>query len=94
LSELVLTHALQRTCYQTVLRLDGIVLPARPFRLVARPLALERPLMLERTGFVLKLAESRHRQSQAIRRQRLEQQAFDGGIDAQGAHLLQRCPPY
>jgi hypothetical protein len=45
-------------------------------------------LVLKRTGFVLKLAQSRQRQSQAIRCQRFEQQAFDCGIDAQGAHLL------
>jgi hypothetical protein len=35
----------------------AIVLPERPLRLVARPLALERLLMLQRTGFVLEFAE-------------------------------------
>src|SRR6516162_2914846 len=41
LPELVLPHALQRPRHQAVLGFDGIVLPARPLRLIARPLALE-----------------------------------------------------
>ena len=73
LPELVLPDALQRPCHEAVLRLDGIVLPARPLRLVTRPLALERPLMLERTGLVLKFAESGNRQSETVRCQRFEQ---------------------
>jgi hypothetical protein len=70
--ELVLPYALQRPCHQTVLGFDGIILTARPLRLIARSLALERPLTLERAGFVLKLAESGNRESEAIGCQRFE----------------------
>ena len=49
---------------------DGIILTARPLRLIARSLTLERPLTLERMGFVLKLAESGNRESKAIGCQR------------------------
>src|SRR5215831_794686 len=66
LPELVLPYALQRPCHQTVLGFDGIILTARPLRLIARSLALERPLALERAGFVLQLAESGNRESEAI----------------------------
>ena len=72
LPELVLPYALQRPCHQTVLGFDGIILTARPLRLIARSLALERPLTLERAGFVLKLAESGNRESEAIGCQRFE----------------------
>ena len=68
----VLPNALQRACYQAVLRLDGIVLAACPLRLVARPLALERPLVLKRPGFVLKLAKGGNREREPIRRERFE----------------------
>jgi hypothetical protein len=88
LPELVCPDALQRPRHEAVLRLDGIVLPARPLRLVTRPLALERPLMLERRGFVLKFAESGNRQSESIRCQRFKQPSFDYDIDTRGAHLL------
>ena len=92
-AQLVLPYALQRSCHQAVLGLDGIILPASTLRLVARSLALECPLSLERAGFVLKLAESGNRDSEAIRRQCFEQQSFDRRIDAQGAHLLAAGPP-
>src|SRR5205085_279982 len=72
LPELVLPDTLQRPCHQTVLGFDGIILTARPLRLIARSLALERPLTLERAGFVLKLAESGNRESEAIGCQRFE----------------------
>ena len=48
--------------------------------------------MLERTGFVLKFAESGNRQCETVRCQRFEQQSFDCGIDTQGAHLLATWP--
>src|SRR4029077_18930011 len=67
-------------------------LTARPLRLIARSLALERPLTLERAGFVLKLAESGNRESEAIGGQRFGQQSFDRPSDAQGAHLLTARP--
>src|ERR1700720_2030749 len=70
LPELVLPYALQRPCQQTVLGFDGIVLTARPLRLIARSLALERPLTLDRASFALKLAESGNRESEAIGCQR------------------------
>src|SRR5271169_233067 len=92
LPELVLPHPLQRPCHQAVLRLDGIILSARSLRLVARSLAPERPLTFERAGFVLELAQCGNRESEAIRRQRFEQQSFDCRIDAQGAHLLTPRP--
>src|SRR5215472_10458915 len=66
LSQLVLPDALQRPCHEAVLGFDGIVLSACPLCLVARPLALERPLMLERTGFVLKFAESGNCQRETV----------------------------
>ena len=41
---------LQRPCHQTVLGFDGIILTACPLRLIARSLALERPLPLQPSG--------------------------------------------
>jgi hypothetical protein len=49
--------------------------------------------MLERTGFVLKLAERGNRESKTIWRQRLKQQSFDRGVDPEGTHPSQRGPP-
>jgi len=72
LPQLVLPHPLQRSGHKVVLGLDGIILTAGSLCLVARPLALERPLTLERAGFVLKLAESGNRESEAIGCQRFE----------------------
>src|ERR1700730_2584969 len=72
LPELVLPDALQRPCHQMVLGFHGIILTARPLRLIARSLAPERPLTLERAGFGLKLAESGNRESEAIGCQRFE----------------------
>src|SRR5260370_13320694 len=67
LPELVLPYALQRPCHQTVLGFDGIILTARPLRLIARSLALERPLTLDPPAFVLKFPSTANPETKPIR---------------------------
>ncbi|GES53139.1 hypothetical protein Rhsp01_57960 [Rhizobium sp. NBRC 114257] len=57
---------------QPLLRLDCIIFPLCPFRLVALSSALRNPMTLRLTGFLLHLAQCGYSNSELIRRQRLE----------------------
>src|SRR4051794_16773008 len=88
LAQLLLPGPLQGARHQTVLRLDRTVLPPRPPGLVARPPALEAPLVVQGPRCRLQLAHGRHRQRDLVGGEGVQQHALELGIDAQRPHLL------
>ena len=59
-AQTLLPGPLQRTRHKPVLRLHLVILPARPFGLVAGPLAPQRPLVLQCLVLRLELANGSH----------------------------------
>jgi hypothetical protein len=80
--------ALKRARDQTVLGFDRIILPPCPFGVVTRTFALQRPLPLDEAVFLFHLTQCGDRQGDAVRRQCLQKQPFNFGINAERAHLL------
>jgi hypothetical protein len=87
-AQLLFPCALERARYQTVLRLDSVILAPRPFGLVSGALSSERPLPIELPALFLQLPDCRECDRNSIGCKGLKEHPLDQFIHSQGADLL------